>query len=1173
MGDTIDAMQSGAMPQIKFIALIEGCELVLSDCADESAVQAALAGTDWENATVTPWLRVELKNEQSISPLDSFIPNQSRCLLRVADTDGADTFGTFIHRRLSGAESPLTATVDRNDTTINVASTTGFASFGTIFIGTEAIVYGGVTATSFTGCVRGVYSPFTCGLDGSGGSRFANHHRVGNASNYVAMQSVVSQLPRTWMGKRVGVWLHTWDGTNLNTKAEAQLLYAGRLVGIADDPNTFETVLDIEPAIEEIRNGVIGKDMWNAVIPEGLTLVEGRRFQFQDWKHGTSTLFADEMVVVASGATAPNEINAGVYSLDELTSAISSWLSGEQQAARINGFYSWHSPTTGGGGVRTKCFWHIDDASDVACGWKLEWPGEVASFLGIVDTEPGATGMTERLIILDTTNEDHIYEGKAVPYKCVLFHPYAGGRVGQEFNTESSSYETENERGTFVDQYTLLPAPIKSSCTSGDEWGLFLLDDRILLVGTYDAGTLKNCWLAPFQLTADKDKDAVSYIGRRADDQEGGPISIRQVFLFESSFTALWMTLLLSTGTSGYNDATYDASLGYGLGLGIPGDLIGPDMLRSVVNLPGADAPLAVFIDEPTKFEELFSSDLKIRRSFVRWKNEKFEMGTWQTPVSANAVGTLTEDNKAEPSSTQANHRTPTQEAQLTQRPIVKFDFERDFATGRDGTYLKSVSIEDQTAVDDLGGNVKPETIKMRNSFAQFRATGAAVEAMIPGFMAFMPCTSRPWRALARSIDLTKFESISVGDVLEVEDNYARDPVTGARGIARPAVVTKVWYDLGGNNADGTIRQMAGGVELMYLDAHRSELYGPSADVDDTESSGGYSAGYLAAGPTLRCYEHHYSNTITITTKRGGSIVLEEEGDATHFDAGDKILIVERDPANVAAPVYWEREVLSQTNNDITLTSTLSSPAWSPSARYRIVFQKYSQVQTSQKDFAYQADATDYLVEDTVPPYHPDNSNEPLVYVVDDGTNKGEFVADMMSRDGGSYDVGTDRALAYTINAYNDAVSLHHAPCLWNEYTDDTSNSADWFTLWLGVVFLGTEHLSTAINRFVTISPWFRSASGGDAGYIRVTLSRSPPVSAAAEDGDNLTDGARFIDAFTQSEWTTTSSTWSAGTPTEFSLAGIKDLSFGYVFVTIEKKGYGQTRGLARFSEGAREST
>lgn len=49
----------------------------------------------------------------------------------------------------------LSAGISNSDTTIPVASTTGFSTVGAIIIGAELITYTGKTATSFTGCTRG----------------------------------------------------------------------------------------------------------------------------------------------------------------------------------------------------------------------------------------------------------------------------------------------------------------------------------------------------------------------------------------------------------------------------------------------------------------------------------------------------------------------------------------------------------------------------------------------------------------------------------------------------------------------------------------------------------------------------------------------------------------------------------------------------------------------------------------------------------------------------------------------------------------------------------------------------------------------------------------------------------------------------------------------------------
>lgn len=49
----------------------------------------------------------------------------------------------------------VSSQVGLNDTTINVVSTTGFSTAGSLFIEAELVTYTGKTATSFTGCTRG----------------------------------------------------------------------------------------------------------------------------------------------------------------------------------------------------------------------------------------------------------------------------------------------------------------------------------------------------------------------------------------------------------------------------------------------------------------------------------------------------------------------------------------------------------------------------------------------------------------------------------------------------------------------------------------------------------------------------------------------------------------------------------------------------------------------------------------------------------------------------------------------------------------------------------------------------------------------------------------------------------------------------------------------------------
>jgi hypothetical protein len=1162
MGTTLAALQAGSCAT-KLVVAIEGVKYLLSD-APSAAVLDAWTGEDWTE--VLGGLFVELKNSQSISQWDPIVTGGS-CQIRVAP-DEADTFGKFVHKRAVGAETQLTATINRTATTIPVTSTQDFPSSGVAYCGTETFSYSSKLAASFIGATRGLYSPFGTEDSGSGSNyRFATQHRVGQDPNQVLLQPIVSQLPRVWIGRRLGIWLHLWDEATqaLNSRADAQLIFAGRIASIADDPNDFCTVLDAAHVIEEIRDGIIGKDIWSATIPDGIDVIAGRVFKFNDKKTGYPNLFANDLTVVASGAAGTNQINAGRYSLGNLCEALNTWLAGETAASRIYGSYTWHSPVTSNLGLRSKCYWQISDADSTLNGsFGITMPGEICAFLGLKDAEPGSTGQAETWPYPGPearVNTQRIAQGAAVPFLSIVFKPLGPGRVGQEYS-EIMNYETVNERGTFVDQYSYLPSVIKSSSDSTKEWGIFLLADSVLMVASYDAGTLTGCWLAPFQLTGDKDAAALGYFGRRADEPQAGPVSVRQVFVLESTLLTLLSAMLYGTGTSGYNHSAYD-DLGFGLGLGIPGELLGGAFERSIENMAQADMPIQVVIDEPTKFVDLFSADLLVRRAFLRWKNEVLEFAQWKTPVAAISVASLTESNKAAPAGHVENHRTATVESAEDARPVCKLDFDRDFAVGRDGQYLRSLAFEDRTAVDDAGGSTKAFTLKLRNIYHDAQVSGASIEALMSGFLQSMPILARPFNKITRSIDQRYFEGYAPGDVFVLSDSFARDPITGERGIdEQPVFISRISYDLGGPSPDGSTRPVGGDLDALFLDVHRGNPYAPSAEVDEGQAN----AGYDVATKTLTCFAHKYSHSITITYNKGrGTLTrgIGEPADATNFPAGSNVLVVEMDPADPTTPLYWEDTVASQTGDAITLTDGLAG--WDPTKKYRLTFQKYSQVATAQQTFSYQADQSDMMVEDTVYPFHYAQTQEIYWYTRNSGTEKAELIPTMTAGDGRALDVGTDRAITTSVTQYIDRKSRHQSPVLWG--TEGAFAAGTSTVIMCGLVFLGTDHSTATITRGLTVAPYMRVNSGG-TGTLKVTISRFPPIGGAGFDAGTLTDNARFIEAFDQYEWSTTSSTGEIGADHVFNLS-VKDHELGYVWVTIEGQNI-KTRGLAKFVEGPR---
>lgn len=1173
---TLGKLQAGSFA-MKWVALIEGCDITLSD-GPEAAVQAALSGTDWASSSVVSGLFVELRNEQSIDPSTAFATG-GRLVLRVLDTDGNDTFGTLVHKRLSGAETELTQTADRDDETLNVKSTTGFTSSGTVYLGAEAIKYTGTTATTFTGCTRGYQCPFFCDSTGTG-TRFANHHRWGVDTRYIQAQPVVTQVPRVWIGRRVALYLHTWDGSAMNTLSAAQLVYAGRIVGIADDPGTFTTVLDVEHMAKEWEEGVIGKDIFQAEIPQGMWIAAGRRFEFADGKSGTN-LDADDLVVVSSGASTSFELNEGFYSLGELCEKINEWLAAAFDAGQIHGSYSWASPVSyRNDGLRTVCQWVVEDASTVPVHFTIRAPLEVLAFLGIKDIEPAQSGeMGGKYSGVKYSNESNATAGDAVPYSSVIFRPAGPGRIGQEYG-EELIYDLENIRGTFTDQRSLLPDSVRQNIPSDQVAGLFILDEKAIMAGVYDSANqrFKNCWLAPYRRQSDDANDeALTYIGRRADEPQS-PVSVRQIFILVGTVDTIIKSLAYSTGASGFN-GTYD-TLGAGLGLGIPGSLLGPEFDRSVSNLPGADAPMAVVIEEPIRFSELMSADLLIRRAFIRWRDQGFEIGTWSTPSLAKSVATLTEGNKAEPSGHVVDHRTASLETDMYQRTSVKIDYERDFASGRDGKYLKSVQIEDQGATDQTDGATgsRVMTLKMRNTYSDFASTGSAVEALIPGYMATMPMFSRPAHQVSRSIDLRYFEGIAVGDIVTYTDSYARDPLTGRRSTSsRPAIVTRIWCDYGGPEPQGgEPRKMAGGIELAFLDLHRGSGYSPSADVDDTATLGGFSAGYNNTTKQLRCKPHAFSQVISFPTKRGYSVTIAEARDASHFEAGDEIVIVERDPADPTSPDTWTRTVDSVSGDDITLTTTLSFPAWSSSKRYRIISAPYTDAQATQQDDIYQADDDDLMILDTDPPFHFAASSERHDYEEIGVLPRPELLSTSLYGDGKPQDVGTDKMLANNLDLFIDAKSCAQSPMLvaGSEIASLSLGGSDFDDgsgmLFMFPIFTGLEQPSSPISRVLTVAPWFRS-SDGQAAYVRISITSELPTVPPASDENTAVAGYYGNPRFTGSSstiWSTTSTTWTKGD--DYDLPMIQKNDIGCCWIIIEGSGAVECRGLAKCRESAR---
>ncbi len=1164
-GTTLAAMSSGSIAY-KYVVAIEGYPYLLTN-ADITKAVLAWSGTDWTQAL--GGLFVELDNEQKIDPWEPF-NGGGTCVLRV-QADLNDTFGVDTHRKSAGIEGQLISPCDRTGTDVNLGSrkvgwgptishmpvigVDNGAAFspGDIHVGTECMNLASPGAICWI-AQRGKYSPYGTATSGSGGTHFAEHHRVMADANGVLLNPIVSSQPRTWTGRRVGVWMHLIDGSgNLNSKANAQLVYSGRIVSVADDPNTGFTVVELKHVLDEIKDGLIGRDMYSATIMEGIYLHAGRSFSFQD-NNNTAAKSATDLAVVASGASGANQINAGYYSLEEICSFLNAWLTSEKTATRIFGSYAWASPVSSGSGDRTQCTWLITAGAGInAVSWILTGPAEALAMLGLKSgVDPGSASAAATLAASATgpPSTSNVYSGDDVPWRMCLFR-----QVGaQGYNWQMT---VENDRGSIFDQYAMFPSVNKPTSSGGLPWAIFLLDEKYLMYASVNiqgtTTTLSNCAPLAYELPGAQQGLGILLAGRRSDSKDKGPVTIRQVFILETTFATLIKTLFYNSGTYGFNHGTYD-NLGYGLGLGLPGELLGTTFESSIDNLPNAAAPIACVIDEPTKLSDLIGADLLIRRAFPVWKNGGLRLTQWHAPNGDIATIALGEANKAEPSGSMAPHRSATLLSDEWVKNVVKIDYNRDITLGRDGTYTASITLEDHASVDDTGGDAVTMTIKARNTFNQFANTGAGIEALAPGFLALLPLFSRPSRRSTRSIDQRFFENIAPGDIALVSDTFMRDPATGTRGVsARAAVVTRHRWNPGGPvPGDPTAKPSApqGEVDLFFLDLHRQGVYAPCAQIDSTQTNGGY----VDVTLTLATYAHQHSEAT-------------EAVDASRFIPGDAIRIEQVDPDDPTVALSWQRYVTNVAGIAVSINASL--PGWDSSKIYRITYDRFSACVGLQQAAVFQASDTTGRVGATTLPFQWTSTPEPTI-TTPNTLAAAEYVPTISWGDEMPFDVGNERAIIRMLNALTDYKTAHQSPALGRAITCSgaTINASTGFCLThMSPIYLGQDSLSNSVIRSLTVAPFFRSTDGTSVS-VRATLSRAMPTRAAGTAQVGPAYPVVFNDVAGQQTWTTTSTTFITGTPAPI-VMNVK-ASSGFAWLCLEGSLAAATYGFAQCIEGPR---
>lgn len=1095
MGDTSNAIENQSGVRLGLVLAIEGYPNLLCDTLDTAAVIDAWSGTGWTQAL--PGLKVRGSIRQSITPWATTIDVPTLTFEIQATQD--DLFGIHVWKSRPSFKTRLSAPYAADPDGSGVMDTVGNNGW-TIDddepeVGGANILYVGTRRMTFASTSGG--TQFNIAAGGSGthqpfGASPGNHY-----SDQVSMPEdrnwdggtppVVANVPPTWIGKKVALYLHRIVGDTWDDRDEAQLEFAGTIVKIDDDPKTGATLIGCEDLRGRIRDAVLLKRQWVGHVKEGVRLDAGMYFVTHEMSTenggavsiGTSGSAA-AFTVVASGASGTDQIDAGYYPLEEFIAALNTWIA--QKPGTIVADWTFEIVNQEGG-RRFQAKAAFLGAGNVYRQIKLyATHGEPLEFLGFRyengGIERSGSSFGTRWVITGPPRPSTtgLIVSSGPPYITKPFQRY------RHAFADGMSVEIESSDGEWVTHTDFLPSsPFDVWGEPGEDYSFLKLGDRLYFGRLASPTSLDNVSIS-VNLAGDMEGGGSMEFGRTVDDDDHR-LDIFQVVVLAGSFADIFTRLIVSTDGRGVNHPDFDV-FGKGMGCpGIPWSLLSDDWLESLRELDqvNREESTLVVLDRPTKLMDLLLPELLLRFAWIVFRNGHYVLRAPPTPNPIAADWVLDESNKAAPHDQQEMLLATTGVTKDHLCNVIKVEYNRTL----DGSYASVLVVRDETSVATYG-ETQACTISAANSYADAAGTGASVESLASSLVArVLPAFARPMRTIRRTIAPSLY-GMSPGDTVSLSDGLARDPDSGRRGIANRACICVAVTHSPSYGHEGA--SLFGEVELLFGDEDRTFPMAPAADVD-TDFSGAvdgitFTSGYAATaagGPALKLKAHSYS-------------LSSDPTDASRFANADKVRIYEIDPSNPASITAWNRDLAASgavdaADNYVRLTADLASPAYDAAKEYRVVPQLFSQVADSQKLVAYLAGA-DELVQDLIQHNsYGDEGGWTFARVAPDA-HRFRLIPDEADDEGRPLHPGLVFDHYADLNSLISYVAAPHQAPL--DETLHTSVDTDFRLIGVFPFFVGaTPH--KAARRRLYISPILGIANAAQTVSLRVTSSKLAP--------------------------------------------------------------------------------
>jgi hypothetical protein len=791
--------------------------------------------------------------------------------------------------RVSLADDQIAA----NATTINVKKTDSFDEFpssGTCYIGTCAVTYTGVTTTSttntggypdetlgqLTGCVVGEY----CAISEPRGTNTTAmgctiKHPVHEdwTATEVGRGHVVSTVPYTWLGKRVALYVTTWDEATgaWNSVDDAQRVWAGRLSdAIQFDPRRRVWRLSCESMASDLDQQIMASSPTAHVCGINLNS-EG------DWGR---TWWVVEFAAGLPVSQIKCTVSAGVYTAAglarDMCDAMNDW-SAWSGAAHAESFwcnlYEEHgeyefSINSGATGHQWIILPHAGVTDPFApnnvchCWNALGFGFDVWTMDGSATGDATKTGGKfyyhyhpldlryngHKMYVLEQ-GTDRLWSTQG-DYGATLAYVHA-----KKVKVDGK------EDGPYIAAYTARTAaqPVYWSPASPVvQW----TTTTLTLAGEYlqppQSGITPNGFLGGSEFDTAYPEVSNGYVPtwRGSDGRLRGP------------FEALLYSLC-STGTTGYNSAAYDKlpvelSIGMPIALVDTGTFLAADR-ELLTCYPSLALRRFYPITKAISWRELFEREAKLFGYALTFKAGQWTVINYMHPALESIDVTLDDGNTA------YSDDWPVIDMSMD-TTINQWAFRLDYDWTTD-KYRTTVNIRDEESfgaqrVARVREVEHPGVLPQKSDYA----TRSLVQIKVQDEMFML---RRPWQVVRRTLSPDLLGLIAVGDVVNYHVDTATHPdPMGSGGMTCDAVA--IVSGLRWNFAKCT-----GSVTLIICgqDESRMTPWCPAAVVDFGAAGGGWVSG----DKTLTLLEWEFA---------------DGPADGVMFVAGDKLLLFERAPAD-----------------------------------------------------------------------------------------------------------------------------------------------------------------------------------------------------------------------------------------------------------------------------------